>query len=385
MKIDFIHSTRKKKKISDLLINQLTNENKYEKFKMVNESYFINNKDKAYFNRFYQRNIRFYLFMIKTLSRKYQNLHRVKFDNDLDLALNPLRCSSSIYLFHHNRLYGFDIFDLLKIIKNALTFSNGLFIESMLPKNPYNNKEFSVSNLINIYLYMYSKGMNIPLYFEMFRKSGFDINIYIECYEPLIKLRCIKNFCNDMTDDEMYGYIIIMLRSYKLKSAIIHPEFSKEEVINQFKPYLEKYFIHCYSYHPTLQIKSHKENKRAIQTFFNLNPNFGRIIYMTSDPRFEEMVQKELKYKYLNYLSQYIPDYNFFDDIRIFNTVNESIESSDYEDNSYFININALESQNIDEVTESEEDDELDILLQNPDFLNEIDNHVDAYEATHRR
>lgn len=323
MKIDFFNKTCKRKLVHVLLSN-LTKQNKYKQFKMVEESHFLNKYDKRNFYVCYQRNIKVYLFFIKILSKKYEKLERLKFDNNLDMTLNPLRYSNVISLFHYNKVYDFDLFDVLKIIKNALYFNNNLFIETQYPKNPYNNKPFSIGNFINIYLYMRSRGMNIPSYFENFRHSGFCLEKYIEISEPTIMLNCIKNYCEAMTINELYGEIIVMLRRYQVKNAIIHPEFSRETVVKQFKSYLYKYFVHCYSHHPTLRARYKVANKKEIKAFFVANPSFGRIIYINNDPSIKEITKAESKYKYLNYLSLDIPDYNYFEDIENFNNVNNN-------------------------------------------------------------
>ena len=372
MKIDFFNKIYKRKLVH-VLISNMTKQNKYQQFKMVEESCFLSQSDKRNFFIYYRRNINVYLFLIKILSKKYEKLKRLKFDNNLDMSLNTLRYSSMISLFHHNKLYDFDIFDVLKIIKNALYFNNNLFIETQYPKNPYNNEPFSIGNLINIYLYMRSRGMNIPSYFENFRHSGFCLEKYIETNEPAIKLNCIKNYCESMTNNELYGEIIIMLRSYELKNAIIHPEFPRETVVNQFKPYIKNYFIHCYSQHCILRAKYKIINKTKIKAFFKANPIFGRVIYNRNDP----LMKAETKYKYLNYLSAYIPEYNYFEDIENFNNISnddeeEELEQQDLDllsDDEYLLDyhddvidnnsiINRLwESNNI------EQDDEINIIL----------------------
>ena len=352
MKIDFFNKTYKRK-LAHILVSKLTNKNKYEQFKMVYESYFLNISDKNKFYMYYQKNIRVYLFFIKILSKKYENLRRLRFNNNLDLSLNTLRYSTTISLFHYDKLYKFNIFDLLKIIKNALYYYNELFMESQYPKNPYNNKEFMVGNFINIYLYMRSKYMTIPSYFEDFRRSGFCLKKYITINEPTIKLNCLQDYYKSMTKDELYGEIIIMLRSYKLKNVIIHPEFSKELIVQQFKSYINNYYIHSYSYHPLLRLEYKKKNKESIKTFFNKNPNFGCIIYNRKNPL---MKQAETKYKYLNYLSEHIPDYNFFEDIENFNIKNENYLLND-DNNGADDNNDNNDADDTDNGTDNDADD----------------------------
>lgn len=317
---------------------------------MVKESHFLNQYDKSNFYVYYRRNIRVYLFFIKVLSKKYENLQRLRFDNNLDLSLNTLRYSTTISLFHYGKLYCFDIFDLLKIIKNALYFNNDLFIESQHPKNPYNNKEFTIGNMINIYLYMRSKEMLIPSYLEDFRRSRFDLPKYVQMNEPNIKLNCIKNYCESMTSDEMYGEIIVMLRRYKI-NAIIHPEFPREKIVEQFKDNITNYLIHCFSHHPLLRLHTKKQNKESIKAFFKKNPSFGRIIYKWNSSSMRAIVEAETKYKYLNYLSESIPDYNYFEDIENFNSVTDDEDDDDNEEEDD-------EDIEDDEEDDDEEDDD---------------------------
>ena len=324
MKIDFFNKTYKRKLVH-VLISQMTKKNKYQQFKMVEESYFLSESDKRNFFIYYRKNIGIYLLFIKMLSKKYENQQKLKFDNNFDLSLNPLRYRSTISLFHCNKRYDFDIFDLLKMIKNALYYNDNLFIQSQYPKNPYNNEAFTIGNFMNIYFYMRSKNMNIPSYFEDFRRCGFCLDKYIEINEPRIKLNCIKNYCESMTNDELYGEIIIMLRSYGLKNAVIHPDFPRDLVVKQFKSYIKNYFVHCYSHHSLLRAKYKIINKKKIKAFFKENPIFGRIIYTRNNP----LVRSSNKYKYLNYLSEDIPDYNYFEDIENFNNISEDDEELD--------------------------------------------------------
>lgn len=400
MKIDFFNSHNKKKKLAHLFVSQLTSKNKYEKFKLIETSYFLNSSDKQLFYRFYQRNIRIYLLFIKLLSKKRETLRC--FDYDFDLSLNYLLQSRTIELFHCNMLYKFDIFDLLKIIKNALHYNNDLFIESHYPKNPYNNEEFSLGNLMNIYFYMKEKGMNIPSYFEAFRRCGFEMQKYIEENEPMIKIKCIENYCNDISDEELYGEIIIMLRSYNLKRAVIHPIFPKEYVIQQFKPYIKKYFIQCYGNHHALQLRYKNENERVLQDFFDKNVSFGRIIIKRNSNAKNAILEAQNKYKYTNYLSQRIPNYNFFEDIEKYNLRDDSDgEFSESDEENYTID---NDMPNIDVVNNAmntfmnyidstpprnthirypceSEDEELDILLSDPVFLRNVDNQIlEAYQ-----
>jgi hypothetical protein len=316
-------------------------------------------------------------------------------------------------------LYKFDIFDILKIIKNALHYSNGLFIESQYPKNPYNNKEFSLGNLMNIFFYMKGRGMNIPSYFEAFRRCGFQLQKYIEENEPIIKLKCIENYCNDMTDRQLYGEIIIMLRSYNLKKAVIHPIFPRHYVIHQFKPYMKKYYIQCYGNHPALQIRYKTENKRALQYFFDKNVSFGRIIITRDISSNAAVLEAQYKYKFTNYLSRNIPNYNFFEDIEKYNLREQPDgEDSESDDDIYgtdnelvepdlvdservepeitnFLNSNPPSNTHIRYLFDNEEDNQednshdeesdeetdLDILLSDPVVLRDIDNQIlQAYQ-----
>ena len=237
----------------------------------------------------------------------------------------------------------------------------------------------------------------------------------------MIKIKCIENYCNDMSDKELYGEIIIMLRSYNLKRAVIHPIFPKEYVIQQFKPYIKKYFVQCYGNHPTLQLRYKNENKRRLQHFFDKNTSFGRIIIKRNSNAKRTILEAQNKYKYTNYLSQRIPNYNFFEDIEKYNLRDDSDdEISDSDEENYTIDndmpnidvvnnaintfmnyVDSTPARNThirypsqdedtyehdaedyeDEDEDEDEDEELDILLSDPVFLRSVDNQImEAYQ-----
>jgi sRNA-binding regulator protein Hfq len=52
--------------------------------------------------------------------------------------------------------YQFVISDLVNIINNNLAYSHAIdfFIEPRIPKNPYNNIEFSITDMYNIYFFI---------------------------------------------------------------------------------------------------------------------------------------------------------------------------------------------------------------------------------------
>ena len=391
-KIDFFNRNfvaSKHKRLTHILISHLTNKNKYKQFKLVDQSFFLNKTDKIAFDICYRKNIRIYLLFIKVLSRRFQRLRQ--FDCNQDLSLNNLRPSTTISLFHHNMTYNFDIFDLLKIIKNALFYNTDLFLATQYPKNPYNNKEFSFGNLINIYLFMREKGMNIPNYFDLFKKSGFRLRKFIEENEPYITKNIIESYCSSTSMEDLYGDIIIMLRSYKLKNATIHPRFPKKMIVDKFTTFLYRHYMYLYSHHPILKGKYVRENQIKLVEFFENYPTFGQVlynfnalnpfirndmnnvysagghvIYNLNHPRYKNHIDENKKYKHLNLLSPSIPKFSFFDDLEFYNTVlpssrdnhNNSYEYEDDDDDDEVIYYNGDEED--DEEDDDEDDDEND-------------------------
>jgi hypothetical protein len=247
--------------------------------------------------------------------------------------------------------------------------------------------------------------MAIPSYFEDFRRSGFCLQKYVVMNEPIIKINCIKNYCDSMTMDEMYGEIIVMLRHYNIRDAIIHPAFPREKVVEQFKDNINNYFIHSYSHHPIMRLNTKKKNKEAIKKFFHNNPSFGRIIYNRNDPLTKIIPEIEAKYKYLNYLSEEIPDYNYFEDIENFNTINgedllneyteeDDDDDDDDDDDNFLISINSRNNQTNENQRTStplidDEDDaiwnrnideNLNIILRRTDrnFILDVRNHLQS-------
>lgn len=387
MNIAFFKQTRRKKRLTMVFIDKLTMKNKYETYKMVNESYFLNAVDKRLFNTYYRINVKVALWFKRMLALKYQR-KRI-YDCDFDLSLQQLRPATTVSLFHHDMLYKFSIFDLMKIIKTALFYSDYLFIETQVPRNPYNGKEFTYGNFISMYSFMSLIQMRVPIYFELFRNCSFCKERFIEKNEPYIKMEIIKEYCMNNDDiDQVYGDIIIMLRNYRTNGLIIHPEYPKKLVVETFRTYLYRHFVNFYSYNYTLREKYKVQNERGIQRFILKNPTFGRIMYSN---KFCKKIKQssEKNFRFYNLLSHDIPDFTHFSDLEDFNSrVLEPDTDDEQNIPNHFENVgyegNQETNGNETDGNETEEDyteedvseDEFDIILRNPGVLRDLDNLV---------
>jgi len=297
------------------ILKKINHTNKFNIFNIINNSVFLDIKSKEIFYYYYQKIITFILFIKKKIG--HMKSKKYIFDNFMDLNFEPLYMNSknTIPLFHYDKTYYFNIFDILKIIKNALFYNEELFTGSHMPKNPFNNKEFTIVNLINIYLLMINNNFEMPLYFMLFYKSSFDIDKFTCNYEPYIRNEAINNYYNDKDEQFIYEEIIVMLRQYKLKKLYVHPDFSKKIIVNLFLKYLKRHLLFKFSYNPTLIDISYKKNMEYFLQFEKDNPIFGRI--------YAKRGIKINKYKYTNLISNKIPKFTSFSDIYNFIQIEE--------------------------------------------------------------
>ena len=124
--------------------------------------------------------------------RKSKNIN-----TNMNLCGDAISEKFAIRLYSNNSLYVFHCFELMKIMRYAITYIHsefGFYPAQVHPKNPYTNLHFTKTDLYNIYFQLKEKQIIIPtiihLYFEndfaLKKSSQFDkyflfkTNIYME-------------------------------------------------------------------------------------------------------------------------------------------------------------------------------------------------------------
>ena len=167
-----------------------------------------------------------------------------------------------------------------------------MFSEPTMPKNPYINLPFTIGNLLTIYMFISNSRKVMPELLHAFFLSGFSVPKFHIEYESLIREEVIKKYYDDASETKMYNDIIMMMRSYRrnCRDLHIHPEFSKTEIVKNFKCMLTHYLVAQYSYQPTKRLFSKRVIKQFLSKFTEDHPTFGRM----NNPNFQFSIRDRI-------------------------------------------------------------------------------------------
>ena len=232
-----------------------------------------------------------------------------------DMGLNDININGKniLCIYHINSRYLFNIIDLLKIINVSLINNYMFFAEPLPSKNPYNNLPFTKSNLYNIYIFIkHNTNIYDDLFFKFFQ-CDFNLSIFYNNYEYLLREYSIKNFIKNCTEKELINKINEMLTNYnngyKNNKINIHNEFPKNKLIKIMKPYLLLYLNSRYSLIPIIKKNSEFDLKNKLRNFQKFNPQFGRRLVKMGFKPYPNFKRKS-----------YIKEYVFNDKHIVFNS-----------------------------------------------------------------
>jgi len=296
-----------------------------------------------------------------------------------DMGLNEISINDKnvLCIYHINSKYLFNVNDLIKIINTSLINNYMFFAEPLPSKNPYNNLPFTKSNLYNIYIFIkHNTNIYDDLFFKFF-KCDFNLSIFYNNYEYLLREYSIKNFIKNSTEKEIVNKINEMLsnynNNYKSNTINIHDEFPKNKLVKIMKPYLLLYLNSCYSLIPIIKKNSGFDLKNKLRNFQKFNPQFGR-----------RLVKMGLKL-YPNFKTKsYIKAYVFNDKHIVFNSNDNNKFLSNhlkYDEINNHIDIginyfNVIYSNNFRPIGNYVQNENINIIIN--DINTDTDNHSDS-------
>jgi hypothetical protein len=303
-----------------LLYFQCNNFDNNSKFSVYNE--FMNSdiytwSDKHRFQTAFRKAQKIYY----AFTRFYRNIQMKKalvFDCNTDLTMEPLyklKNKFKIDLIHENTLYKFSISDIMRISRCNLLNHSDLFIEPTMPKNPYNNVNFSRGNIYTIYLHLIMNGFTIPKIFDRFIHADVSLKRFHRENETFLLNKAISEYHMDMSEHQLYIEIIMMFRTLRPRNLYIHIDYPEGEVVKKCKHLLND-FWHS-QYEMTFKQRTYYMGKlvRKIDEFMISDSSFGRIIIRKNKKNFEA---PRNHYAILNLLSPSIPDCQYFTEITRF-------------------------------------------------------------------
>ncbi len=373
--------------ITNFDMNNINNINdKWNNIKYIMDIPFINDKrflekvinDMNIVNKIY---FKFYKLYKIYLKKKLQY-----FSNEYDLLGNKfihLPTSCKIDIIENFIIYTFKISDIINIINYSLSKhykgNQYIMLEPTGIKNPYTNLEFSYSSLLYIYNTIKKSNYKMPILFEYFSKSQFNIKSFQIEYNYEIKENIIANIVNKLTKTELVNKIKLMLcKLHKLFRNVdtICNELSDDILIHAFKPFYEIYNTIKYTrnYSKFEIYKSLFCKKSAL--FIKKNYLFGRKIFkrmkynILEDNKFKIKTSSSMKI-----ISEFV-SFNELDETTISNKELKKIYPFDYDScfHDWVIQYN--------EVDDDDDDDE-DILYDTRNISDISDEYISEYEYEH--
>ena len=264
-------------------------EPKYKKTKIsfwyetVSNMFFSQEIKDTLWNQFIKSQKQYYVLSKFVNICKYRYT-KVKVDCDLNLNKIVFPSSNALKIYQDGALYYFAINDIINICNSALTFSYHFFSEAYVPKNPYTNNNFTYPILLKIYYAVRFSCFKMPLLFEMFYRSNFNIKQFKKTNDYFIREECIKSFMKNADKDEQIEYIEEMLDTKENKRMFKFDEdFPKDVLLKAFRPYLFVYLISKYSLRSSRKMFEYKSIlKTSLRAFKKENIPFGRKIIKMS-------------------------------------------------------------------------------------------------------
>lgn len=226
--------------------------------------------------------------ILKRFCRNIKFKKYKKYQMDTDLYFNKLNTfpnNQKITLLENDTLYTFRLSDIMVIIKDSLSITDGLFPLPKKAKNPYTNISLSKHNLYNIYFALLNSTFHIPLLINKFFLSGFNITILLNRFYPYLKDLCIKKFMLEGSVIDQYGYIENMFFEYRKEINYFYipnkDSLSYARIINYCKKLnksLYNYLMYKYSNNNWTKDKYNNTSLDILKQFIETNPD---LIYVS--------------------------------------------------------------------------------------------------------
>ena len=207
---------------------------------------------------------------------------------NFDMNLTPIYKNNKniISIIHYNTNYLFNIIDIIKIIELSLCNSEFMFSKPKAIKNPFNNKEFNIANLYNIYFFIKFKTYYHSDLFHKFFLENFNLDSFTHKYECLLREEIIKKFVYSSSFTTLKKEILFMIEDYyyfqstsNKNLSVFNPidnDFPLDELIKIFRPYLYIYFQSKYSLVYINRLYNFNKFMFQMDNFWLFNPTFGR-------------------------------------------------------------------------------------------------------------
>ena len=304
---------------------------------------------------------------------KFKRIKKFNIDSDLHfISFSTLNKNNVINLIENNILYKFHIPNLICLINESLSNSPDFFSEPLEIKNPYTNIPFSISNLYNIYFKIKETNFIMPILFHQFFVSNFNLIIFKNKNECLIRDVAIKKFCKNASLDDKHYYLLKMI--YKHNDYVLFEldnNYPKKKLVEIFDKYLEDFLYEEYSLNPYIKYTCKEKLDNELYSFSKKYPNFGKKILVK-----KRNLYGDIYYYYYNDLINEDINYN----LDFYNESDDNNENDDNVENSNVENGNDENGLNNDNNIQNNNDvnDNYNYLVENYRFINDINRLIDS-------
>jgi hypothetical protein len=262
-----------------------------------------------------------------------------------DLMLNPLEIThvNTFVLIQNKTKYLFGLHDLISIIENAIGNTDHFFSDPLWPRNPYNNQEFHLVTLYNIYFKMKQSPRIMSTLFHLFFLESFSTSSFSENHEAFIRDYAIKKYVFNSPPNEITSSILTMLKSnFFTRKLHIDIDFPKDILASIFRPFLYYYYIVHYDISGTSKVENYNiilQDKLKI--FYKFNPIFGRkivkLIKSTKSPN--KVIKQEYEFitKHIRFYDIDIQKQPTYTNAQFVNNINDT-EDDDANEDDYDAN-----------------------------------------------
>lgn len=196
-----------------------------------------------------------------------------------DLYMNEIdpKSPTTYYLINNQCIYYFTLHNLVRIIVDAITHQQGMFVEPLVAKNPYTNEPIKKIDLFNIYFRMKANNMKIPEFFEKFFLCEFNVFEFRRRHETLLRDNAIQQYVKNTSAAELYYDVNDMLSLHRM-TKLIHPDvdYPRKNFVKTMMPFLKLYFAERYSLSSIERTYSGKRLKTLLKRFAMNNPLYGK-------------------------------------------------------------------------------------------------------------
>lgn len=247
--------------------------NIYKLFNIVYANPFLSEKDKKHITNIYNKNLKIKSFLLKKiLYYKYSKRDSEPLNKEfLDLSSSTNNVLNTHYIdiyinLNKKQYHRFTINELIQLFKFGLTNQEESIPNPFIPKNPYTGLEFTMSEIINIYIYIKNNNIELPFILRIFKQSGFNISKMISIHKIFLLTESSQNYIKNLSNqefDDLFNdyYKQFNIQNIACKKCIIQLPNYRE----LFQPILIKYI-----YESNIEINLNYDNIDSSQMFINL-------------------------------------------------------------------------------------------------------------------